>query len=154
MVRIYYRGAAAAVLVFDMTSRKSFNKLKDWVRGMRHVRAGTWVDSLAHSVSLICAGTVPHLLCVACHTPAPGFGLPTSAPGLAHLCAGTPHCATAAATAAVVNHTTGVVLRFGRVSSAAALALLLRDAGLTAAQLAPGALAHRRQPQATRGAGV
>jgi hypothetical protein len=92
MVRIYYRGAAAAVLVFDMTSRKSFNKLKDWVRGMRHVCAGTWVDSLAHSVSLTCAGTVPHLLRVACHTSAPGFGLPTSAPGLVRRNSALCHC--------------------------------------------------------------
>ena len=33
MVRIYYRGAAAAVLVFDMTDRQTFMKLKDWVLG-------------------------------------------------------------------------------------------------------------------------
>uniref|UniRef100_A0A7S3D144 GTP-binding protein n=1 Tax=Palpitomonas bilix TaxID=652834 RepID=A0A7S3D144_9EUKA len=31
MVRIYYRGASAAILVFDGTNKESFRSLKDWV---------------------------------------------------------------------------------------------------------------------------
>lgn len=30
----YYRGAAAVVLVYDVTDRKSFDELKGWMRGM------------------------------------------------------------------------------------------------------------------------
>jgi hypothetical protein len=30
---MYYRGAAAALLVFDIASEESFNKVKDWVKG-------------------------------------------------------------------------------------------------------------------------
>mmetsp|Transcript_69306 Transcript_69306/g.163014 ORF Transcript_69306/g.163014 Transcript_69306/m.163014 type:complete len:181 (+) Transcript_69306:196-738(+) len=33
MVRIYYRGASAAILVFDVTDKASFTKLKEWVNG-------------------------------------------------------------------------------------------------------------------------
>jgi Ras-related protein Rab-21 len=36
-VRIYYRGAAAAILVFDMTEKTSFLKLKDWVTELQTV---------------------------------------------------------------------------------------------------------------------
>jgi hypothetical protein len=36
-VRIYYRGAAAAILVFDMTDKTSFLKLKDWVAELQTV---------------------------------------------------------------------------------------------------------------------
>ncbi|KAJ8600100.1 hypothetical protein CTAYLR_003453 [Chrysophaeum taylorii] len=32
---MYYRGAAVAILVYDMTSAKSFEKLKEWARELR-----------------------------------------------------------------------------------------------------------------------
>ena len=31
---MYYRGASAALLVYDLTSAPSFNKVKEWVNGM------------------------------------------------------------------------------------------------------------------------
>ncbi len=33
MAPMYYRGAAAAVLVYDVTSATSFEDLKGWVKG-------------------------------------------------------------------------------------------------------------------------
>lgn len=37
---MYFRGAAAAVIVFEITSTDSFNKAKDWVKELqRQVRA-------------------------------------------------------------------------------------------------------------------
>lgn len=32
---MYYRGAVAAILVFDITSEPSFNKVKDWIAELR-----------------------------------------------------------------------------------------------------------------------
>mmetsp|Transcript_69305 Transcript_69305/g.163012 ORF Transcript_69305/g.163012 Transcript_69305/m.163012 type:complete len:167 (+) Transcript_69305:196-696(+) len=37
MVRIYYRGASAAILVFDVTDKASFTKLKEWVNELHGV---------------------------------------------------------------------------------------------------------------------
>lgn len=35
MTRSYYRGAAGALLVFDITNRESFNTLADWLQEAR-----------------------------------------------------------------------------------------------------------------------
>lgn len=35
MTRSYYRGAAGALLVYDITSRDSFNALANWLRDAR-----------------------------------------------------------------------------------------------------------------------
>jgi Ras-related protein Rab-24 len=35
MSRIYYRGARAAVLCFDLTDRSSFDKLRFWIGELR-----------------------------------------------------------------------------------------------------------------------
>lgn len=35
MAPLYYRGALAAIVVFDLTDVESFNKLKEWVRELK-----------------------------------------------------------------------------------------------------------------------
>ncbi|XP_065186968.1 ras-related protein Rab-22A-like [Sycon ciliatum] len=34
---MYYRGAAAAIVVYDITSKESFQKLQDWMRELQHL---------------------------------------------------------------------------------------------------------------------
>lgn len=37
MVRIYYRGAKAAIVCYDVTDQSSFNKAKYWIRELRSI---------------------------------------------------------------------------------------------------------------------
>ncbi len=43
---MYYRGAVAAILVFDITNEASFSKVKDWVQGMNSI---TYIILVSHS---------------------------------------------------------------------------------------------------------
>ena len=47
MVRIYYRGASAAILVFDSTDKTSFEKLNEWVAELRSVLGDNVVLAVA-----------------------------------------------------------------------------------------------------------
>lgn len=37
MVRIYYRGAKAAIVCYDITDQSSFNRAKYWIRELRSI---------------------------------------------------------------------------------------------------------------------
>lgn len=49
MAPMYYRGAQAALLVYDITSQESFEELSSWIEG------STW----SHDACFICAKLSP-----------------------------------------------------------------------------------------------
>lgn len=60
---MYYRGAAAAIIVYDITSTDSFNRAKAWVRelqrqgspGMIMALAGAWRSEAMLAQARSCA---------------------------------------------------------------------------------------------------
>ena len=44
---MYYRGAAAAIIVYDITSTESFNRAKAWVRELQRQGSPNMIMALA-----------------------------------------------------------------------------------------------------------
>lgn len=48
---MYYRGAAAAIIVYDITSRESFDTLKNWVKELQQMGPSEIVLAVAGNKS-------------------------------------------------------------------------------------------------------
>lgn len=59
MIKLYYRGAKAAVVCYDITKPNTFQKAKFWVRELRAVEEGCKVYICATKKDILEHGAVP-----------------------------------------------------------------------------------------------
>ncbi|XP_076241368.1 ras-related protein Rab-24 isoform X2 [Calliopsis andreniformis] len=59
MVKIFYRGAKAAIVCYDITNSTTFQKVKAWVRELRSVEEGCKVYICATKSDILEHGAVP-----------------------------------------------------------------------------------------------
>ncbi|XP_046143012.1 ras-related protein Rab-24-like [Osmia bicornis bicornis] len=59
MIKLYYRGAKAAVVCYDITKSNTFQKAKFWVRELRAVEEGCKVYICATKKDILEHGAVP-----------------------------------------------------------------------------------------------
>ncbi len=56
---MYYRGAPAAIVVYDITSRSSFDKAKEWVRELKEEQRETTIALAGNKCDLVTQQQVP-----------------------------------------------------------------------------------------------
>ncbi|XP_033299928.1 ras-related protein Rab-24-like isoform X2 [Bombus bifarius] len=59
MSRIYYRGAKAAVICYDITKSNTFQRAKFWIRELREVEEGCKIYICATKNDILAHGAVP-----------------------------------------------------------------------------------------------
>lgn len=59
MSRIYYRGAKAAVICYDITKSNTFQRAKFWIRELREVEEGCKIYICATKNDILEHGAVP-----------------------------------------------------------------------------------------------
>ena len=59
---MYYRGAAAAVVVYDITSEQSFERAKKWIAELRQLGSAEMVIAVGTQIHTLCS-LLPMTVC-------------------------------------------------------------------------------------------